>query len=205
MPRKRKTHSRKPTDNSFVNVNATLKKLQSQLTDPRMYYWLFRGAKGVRERILKINYDVIRNVVDKIPLISGIINTRIDQINPFCQYTSEKGEKGFQFELTDKSGKEKIDENEIYALAEFIEQTGFAYDPEREDDFMDYIQMLIRETLVIDQIATEIQYNRIGEACSFWLLDGATIARVTEDFLSIRADLAIVWVKRGKITLLFFS
>ena len=71
MPRKRKTHSRKPTDNSFVNVNATLKKLQSQLTDPRMYYWLFRGAKGVRERILKINYDVIRNVVDKIPLISS--------------------------------------------------------------------------------------------------------------------------------------
>ncbi|MBA7556976.1 hypothetical protein ES705_49704 [subsurface metagenome] len=179
MPRKRKTHSKKPAQNSFINVNATLKNLQSQLIEPRMHYWLFRGARGVREHLLKIDYEVLRNVVDKIPLISGIINTRQDQINPFCQYTSEDGEKGFQFVVADKSGKEKLDESEIFTLAEFIEQTGFAYDSEREDDFMDYIQMLVRETMVIDQITTEIQFNRIGEACSFWSLDGAPIKRVT--------------------------
>ena len=133
MPRKRKTHSRKPTENSLINVNATLKKLQSQLIDPRVYRWLFTGARGVRERLLKINYVVLRNVVDKIPLVNGIINTRIDQINPFCQFMTEKGEKGFNIDLVDRSGKEKLDENEVHALAEFFEQTGFSYDPERED------------------------------------------------------------------------
>lgn len=58
MPRKRKIHSRRPTQNTLINVNATLKKLKSQLTDPWVYYWLFRGAKGVRERLLvKVEYE----------------------------------------------------------------------------------------------------------------------------------------------------
>jgi len=181
MPRKRKTRSRKPTDKSLINVNATLRKLQSQLTDPRVYQWLFTGARGVRERLLKIDYEVLRNVVDKIPLVNGIINTRIDQINPFCQFTMENGEKGFKFIVADRSGKENPDDNEMFQLAEFIEQTGFQYDPEREDDFMDYVQMIIRDTMVIDQIATEMQFNRVGEVVAFWSLDGATIKRVTEE------------------------
>jgi len=181
MPRKRKTRSRKPTEKSLINVNATLRKLQSQLTDPRVYQWLFTGARGVRERLLKIDYEVLRNIVDKIPLVNGIINTRIDQINPFCRFTMEDGEKGFKFIVADRSGKEKLDEGEVYQLAEFIEQTGFQYDPEREDDFMDYVQMIVRDTMIIDQIATEIQFNRAGEAVSFWSLDGATIRRVMEE------------------------
>jgi hypothetical protein len=65
--------------------------------------------------------------------------------------------------LADRSGKEKLSEKKIYTLSDFIEQTGFSYDPEREDDFMDYMQMLVRETMIIDQISTEIQYNRVGE------------------------------------------
>lgn len=68
----------------------------------------------------------------------------------------------------------------VNQLKEFLYQTGFDYDSLREDDFQDYVQMLIRETYTIDQIATERQYNRAGEVCAFWLLDGATISRTTD-------------------------
>jgi len=72
-------------------------------------------------------------------------------------------------------------DKEIDDLVRFIDETGFEYDPEREDDFADFVGMLVRETLVVDQIATEIQFNRIGDARAFWMLDGATIRRVTEE------------------------
>ena len=71
MPRKRK---KKPSDSS---TEATLRQLQTQLTDPRITQWLWSGARGVRERIMRIDYNVLRSVVDKVPIINGIINTRI--------------------------------------------------------------------------------------------------------------------------------
>lgn len=168
----------------IVNVDSTLKKLQSQLVDPQIQQWLWHGSRGVRERILQLNFDTIRKTVQRVPIINGIINTRQDQIMPFCKYATEEGEKGFTFEVEARTREfrgEEADEDEMMQLATFIEQTGFTFDPEREDDFVDYVSMVVRDTLEIDQIATEIQRNRLGEASAFWLLDGATIMRVTDD------------------------
>jgi len=182
MPRKsRKKQSRKPSDTSTSN-EATLKKLQTQLTDPRITQWLWAGARGVRERIMRLNYDVLRGAVGRLPLISGIINTRIDQITPYCQFAEEEGDRGYELILKDRAMNEsEYKDSEADELVHFIDETGFDYDPEREDDFFDYVGMMIRELLVIDQIATEIQFNRIGDARAFWLLDGATISRVTDE------------------------
>lgn len=182
MPRKsRKKQSRKPSDTSTSN-EATLKKLQTQLTDPRITQWLWAGARGVRERIMRLNYDVLRGAVGRLPLISGIINTRIDQLVPYCQYAEEEGDRGYHLILADRAMKEsEHKDSEVDELVHFVDRTGFDYDPEREDDFMDYVGMMIRELLVIDQVATEIQFNRIGDARAFWLLDGATISRVTDE------------------------
>ncbi len=168
--------------NPWTDENSSLSKLYSQLTDPHMYNTIMHGSQSVRRKLLSIDYNVLRRTVHKIPLINAIINTRIDQILPFCKWVREDGERGFDIVLNDRyHDKDKEDEDEIRALVEFIEQSGFSYDPDREDDFMDYVQMVVRELLTIDQIATEIQPNRKGEASAFWLLDGATIYRVAED------------------------
>ena len=175
----RKRLSRKPSDTS---TESTLKKLQTQLTDPRITQWLWSGARGVRERIMRLNYDVLRGAVDRLPLINGIINTRVDQIMPYCQYAEEEGDRGYELVLLDRSMPEsEYSDREVDDLVKFINQTGFEYDPEREDDFSDFVGMMIRELLVIDQIGTEIQFNRAGDARAFWLLDGATLRRVTDE------------------------
>lgn len=175
----RKRQSRKPSDTS---TESTLKKLQTQLTDPRITQWLWSGARGVRERIMRLNYDVLRGAVDRLPLINGIINTRVDQIMPYCQYAEEEGDRGYRLALADRSMAEsEYSDREVDELVKFIAQTGFEYDPEREDDFSDFVGMMIRELLVIDQIGTEVQFNRVGDARAFWLLDGATLRRVTDE------------------------
>lgn len=179
---RRKTRKRSSTKPSDTSTESTLKKLQSQLTDPRITQWLWAGARGVRERIMRLNYDVLRGSVDRLPLINGIINTRIDQIMPYCQYAEEEGDRGYRLVLADRAMDEsEYSDKEVDDLVRFIDQTGFDYDPEREDDFADFVGMMIRETLVIDQIATEIQFNRVGDARAFWMLDGATIRRVTDE------------------------
>lgn len=169
---------------SFVDTDSSLKKLVSYLVDPNIQSWLWDSSRGIRERILTMNYDVLRRVVDQVPLINAIINARIDQILPFTKFATEEGQQGFTFEIENQTkefrGAEK-DENEIYELTTFIEQTGFFYDPDREDDFVDYVSMFVRDIYEIDQIATEIQYNRRGEPVAFWLLDGTTIRRVSDE------------------------
>ena len=183
MARKRSKVKTAPQQR-LVNVNSTIKTLQSQLVDPQVQSWLWHGAQGVRQRILQLNFRTLRNLSQRLPLINAIINTRVDQILPFCQYAVEKGDKGFTFEVenrTEEYRSAEIDEGEVINLSTFIEQTGFQFDPDREDDFVDYMEMLVRDTYEIDQIATEVQHNRLGETAAFWGLDGATIFRVSDE------------------------
>ena len=184
---RKKNKGRKAQQQSLANLEASLKKLQSTLVDPDVLKWAMNGgAQGVRERLLKINFNVLRNTVDKIPLINAIINTRVDQVSAFSCYVTEEqyreGAQGFRIISTNRRDNSSYDEETADQLGEFFEQTGFVYDANREDDFSDYLQMLTREILTIDQIATELQYNRIGEVIAFWLLDGATIKRATDDY-----------------------
>ena len=179
MARKKGKHG-----SEFVTADATIKQLQTQLVDPQVQNWLWNGAQGVRERILQLNFRSLRNISQRLPLINAIINTRTDQVLPFCRMATTEGEKGFMFELEqrtrDEHGSEKADDAEMMKLATFFEQTGFQYDSDREDDFSDYISMMIRDIYEIDQIATELQRNKLGEVIGFWGLDGATIARVCD-------------------------
>ena len=177
MARKKKGKSR---TKDMVSFEATMKKIDSVLTDPRMQNVSWRGVAGVREKLLSIDYEVLRNVVQKIPNINAIINTRIDQILPFCVYTEDDTKPGYCFSMVDGDNGDIVD-SEVKQLRMFIDQTGFNDDSQREDDFSDYITMFIRDIYEIDQVATEVQYNRVGEAVGFWALDGATIKRVEKE------------------------
>jgi hypothetical protein len=160
-----------------------LKKLQTQFVDPRYHYWLGSGGMaGIRTKLLRIDFNVLRSAVEKLPLVNAIINTRIDQALPFCEFTDNENDKGYQIVPVDADATTKaIDKKKTKQLREFVEQTGFAYDELREDDLLDFVTGVIRETYTVDQIATELQYNRKNEVCAFWGLDGTTIRRVEEN------------------------
>lgn len=181
----RKKTAKKNAPDQLVTFDATIKQLQTQLVDPTIQSWLWHGARGVRERVLQLNFQTLRNISQRLPIINAIINTRTDQILPFCKLAVKEGDKGFMFELEqrtrDEHKGENLDDDEVMQLATFFEQTGFQFDADREDDFADYLTMMVRDIYEIDQVATEVQRNRRGEAVAFWGLDGATIARVDDE------------------------
>lgn len=177
MAKNKKRARRKPGD--LITTSATVSKLHSVLTSPEVMGYLQSGMfQGVREKILRVNFQTIRNVVDRIPLVNAIILLRTDQVIPFCRYSQDDNEPGYHFERVD--GKQWTDKDDKVAekLCEFFNQTGFIQDSDREDDLSDYVSLLTRETLTIDQIATEMQRNRKGEVVAFWLLDASSIKRV---------------------------
>jgi len=161
-------------------INKTGAKLRSLLITPQFQNYISSGFfRGVREKIVSVNFATIRNLVERVPLISAIIQTRIDQVQKFCRYEPGSGHPGYEFYLTDPNKKVTPEiRNKFFQLAEFIANTGWDEDSEREDDFADYVSMFTRETLSIDQVATELQRDVKGDIAAYWLLDGATIHRV---------------------------
>ena len=169
----------KQKSNDLITTSASVHKLHSVLASPEVLGYLQSGMfQGVREKLLRVNFQTIRNVVDRIPLVNAIIGLRTDQALPFCRYTQNDNEVGYSFERTDGKQWSEKDDKVAQKLVDFFDQTGFHHDSDREDDLTDYVGLLIRETLTIDQIATELQRNRKGEVAAFWLLDGSFIKRV---------------------------
>jgi HK97 family phage portal protein len=180
--KKRVKGDKRPTD--LASIESTAKKLQSLLVQPEWQGFMRGGyAKGIREKLLKIDYNTIRNLVDKVPLLNAIINVRVEQVKAFAKYVKPKEPgTGYEFYPADpRITPTKKDQDIFFQLANFLDQTGVEYDSQREDDFSDYLEMVTRETLTIDQIATELQRNRKGEVIAFWLLDGATIKRINPE------------------------
>ena len=176
--KKNKRSNRKPSD--LANIDSAQRKLQSLLVDPNIMGYMRSGMfKGVREKLIKVDFNTMRNIVDRVPLVGAIINARVDQVKKFIKYMPEGDAPGYRFKYRDRNKTVTEKDNKIFnQLADFIDQTGLNYDPDREDDFADYLDMMVREILTVDQVATEIQRNMKGEAIGFWALDGATIKRL---------------------------
>ncbi|KKM81257.1 hypothetical protein LCGC14_1331630 [marine sediment metagenome] len=186
--------------NQLYTYDSTLRKLKTHWEDSLMYLTRTSIHAEVRERFFTINYPVLRRMAERLSMVSAIINTRQQQIMPFLKPASETGQPGFcihkKGEFDKRYKKKDKRAEEIQAM---IEQTGFIYDPFREDDFIDFGLMVVREALVIDQVAIELQRNRRGEVSAFWLVDGATIFRCTEKGYEQNKKLAFVQILDGKV------
>ena len=164
--------------------DATLKQLKTKFEDQLLFMSQTSVYQGVRERYLSINFETLRRMAQRLSIVSMIINTRQQQLTPFFSLSREIGQPGFVIckkgEFSKKYRRSKKNDKRADELTDFVDQTGFIYDIKREDDFVDFAQMVLRETLIIDQVAIELQRNRKGEVAAFWLIDGGTVRRCNE-------------------------
>src|SRR4030042_1529133 len=141
-------------------------------------------ASDVRKRMMNINFMTLRTIAERLSVVNMCLNARERHILPFLSPATEVGMPGFVVRKKGKTGSPfigKTNDPRAEELTEFISQTGSLYDPAREDDFVDFGKMMIREVLTIDQVAIELQRNKRGEISAFWLLDGSSISRAMPD------------------------
>ena len=123
-----------------------------------------------------IHCRTLRAVASKAWIINTCINHISRKIKPFLKPVTSRNERGFIIhkKFEDLITKNKKEDKECDRIRDFICATGNYADPSR-DDFVKYCTKLLRDELTLDQIATEIQYNKKGEPVAFFAVDAATI------------------------------
>lgn len=128
-----------------------------------------------------IHCRTLRAVAQKAWIINCCIVHVIRKIKPYLKPVTARNERGFLIhkKFEDITSKNK-DEKEIERIRDFICNTG-DYEDLTRDDLVKYATKIIRDILTLDQVATEIQYNKKGDAVAFFAVDAATIERVIDD------------------------
>lgn len=124
-----------------------------------------------------IHCRTLRAVAAKAWIINCCITHISRKIKPFLKPVTSRNERGFIIHKRFETQLSKKEDKQATVIRDFICQTGNYVDPSR-DDFTKYCIKLLRDELTLDQVATEIQYNKKGEPVAFFAVDAATIERV---------------------------
>ena len=122
---------------------------------------------------------VLREIAQKAWVINICIANIEKKIKPFLKPSTDRNIRGFVIlkkgeELGKATGQKSAKRKEI---EDFITRTGI-YDDSDRDTFVKYASKIVRDLLTIDQVSTEIQYNRGGNPIAFFAVDAGTIERV---------------------------
>lgn len=131
------------------------------------------GAEPTRQ---VLDYNQLR-MMASVPLISAIVNTRVNQIAEFAAPSPSGDSIGFMIRLKDAT--KEPDEDELKTrkqLYDFMEHCG---DPRInfEGTFEGFLRMLVRDSLIYDQACFEIIRDRAGNVNGFINVDSSTIRR----------------------------
>jgi len=166
----------------YLKNTANAGNIQSALYDPLQLlennYGSLRTAERYQNR--SISARTLRRIASKAWIISLCKLNIIRHIEPFLKPSTNKNLRGFVIlkkgeDISNAYGKKS---KEATAIENFLINTGFEEDDDREDTFIKYCTKILNDFFDIDQIATEIQYTAIGKPYAFWAIDAATIEKV---------------------------
>ncbi|EHQ9605895.1 hypothetical protein KS527_004660, partial [Salmonella enterica] len=104
------------------------------------------------EKSSNFNFDSMRMMVDRTPILSAVIMTRIRQIKRFCRASTKGVGPGFQIRLRDQQDGVKLkkaEQDSIQALQGFFTNCGWESNPRerqrlRRDNFSGFMGKMVR-------------------------------------------------------------
>jgi hypothetical protein len=179
---KAKRYSKRFKQSSYFKENDN--GFQSSFFDPftatENIYGNLRTADRHMNR--EVDCQTLRRVSKKAWIINLCITNVQKKIRPFLKPSTNRNLRGF---VVHKIGEDVIaaagkKSKMRETIENFLLNTGFEKSADR-DNFTRFCTKIIRDTLEIDQVATEIGYTRAGRPYAFWAVDGATIEKVLPD------------------------
>ena len=143
----------------------------------RSYGDTYRSSE--HEGTYGLDYDVLHQM-SRVPIISAILQTRINQVAEFCTPQIDPYTAGFKISLRD-DGEEPTDaqRKQINELTRWMETCGDGYKYGGAFDFESFIRMIVRDSLMYDQCTFEIMRTRGGKVAGFVPVDASTIRRAS--------------------------
>lgn len=145
-------------------------ELQSLLYDP----FALLETLGYREKASPITYDTLKRMAIKVPVMPGILQTRLNQVARFNKPQRDDTKSGFEFVLRDPDEKAtKQDRIRMRELSQWMVSCGSTKTLSR-DTFGTFLRKFTGDSLVLDQGAFEIIENNIGVPADFYAVDGGS-------------------------------
>lgn len=131
------------------------------------------------EGTVGLDYDVLLQM-SRVPVISAIIQTRINQVAEFCTPQNSPFDAGFVIGTRERDAEitDEIKER-IASLTAWIETCGEGYKHGGAYDFESFVRMILRDSLTFDQCTFELMRNRRGELVGFVPVDASTVRRAS--------------------------
>lgn len=164
----------------FFQDKGRMHDADSVFYDP--YFVSSNAFKDIRT-ISRIQYGgihckTLRAVASKAWIINTCINHIQKKVKPFFKPVTDRNQRGFLIHKKDEDlTKQPKEDKERERIKEFMVNCGNYEDADR-DDLIKYAMKLVRDNLTLDQIATELQYNKKQELCAFFAVDAATVEKV---------------------------
>ncbi|MCT9846774.1 phage portal protein [Leclercia adecarboxylata ATCC 23216 = NBRC 102595] len=159
------------------------------------------------EKPNNFNFDAMRTMVDRTPVLSAVIMTRIRQVARFCRANASGLGPGFSVTPKGLTGKmSEATRKEMAAMNMFFMNCGFESNPRQRqrlgrDSFSGFMGKIIRDSLVMDSapIETEYKSKRALGMDGFYAVDGATIRLCNEDGYEGDDEIFALQVVQGNI------
>jgi hypothetical protein len=144
-------------------------------------------AMGYKDRPSSVTYDTLRDLLYRVPVVSGIIQVRTEQVAAFGHVVPDRYGMGFRVRLRDKDEKPTQASKDLCRQCEqFLLRTGLTNSPQNRDSFETYLRKITRDSLTFDQDCTEIVPANDGRPAEFYAIDAGNIriAQNVKQFLS---------------------
>ena len=180
--KKRAVYNQHPTtDGLFWQDRGKMFGAASSFVDP---FTLSDNAFGKIRTISRTQYGgvsckVLRAIAQKAWVINTCINHIQKKARPFFKPATDRNSRGFIIEKkdVDLTKKKTVRDKKAEEIRDFLLNTG-SYEDSDRDDFVKYCNKLLRDVLTLDQISTELQYNKMKKLCAFFAVDAGTIEKV---------------------------
>ncbi len=160
--------------------------------DPQSLFWdpfAIIEQLGYTDRPSAITYGTLKAMVYKTPIISAIIQTRINQVASFARPQHDKYQLGFRIKLRDQE-KEPTPEDRkwIAQMESLIMRTGVTNNPRGRDNFEVFLRKITWDSLTYDQSCIEIVSNRKGQPAEWYAVDASTFRLASNSTTFIDED-----------------
>lgn len=132
-------------------------------------------ALGYKDRPSALTYRTIDDLARRMPVLSAIRTTRINQAAAFLVPVESEREPGFVIKLRDRDATPSASlKRRMNEITEFLLTTGCTVSYEK-DTLETFGRKILRDSMTYDQACFEIVTTRRGDVCDFYAIDGASI------------------------------
>ena len=134
------------------------------------------GAFGYKDRLQGISYNMMRDLLYRLPIVSNIIQVRVEQVASFGHVAADRYGLGFRVKMRDaKRSPTPIEEKMCRQMERYFLRTGRTPTWQGRDSFETYLRKITRDALVFDQNCTEIVPGNDGRPSEFYAIDAANV------------------------------